>query len=244
MTGAANGISAAVADKMLAGGLSSLIALDLNPKILDVAEAMQSKYPSAHIIPIMADVTDAKAMESAFSTPLSEPLSIVGNCAGVGGMDWEKTIAVDLNAVVHGTTLGLSRMKAEKSEGVIVNISSMAGLAPMSFDPAYTAAKHGVVGYSRCFQHLALKRGIRVNCLCPAFVDTPLVQGLLNDPYLGAAGKQAIDSLGGMIPIDIVSGAFMDLIEDKDHNGTVLTVTNTGGVVPMKFPFHPPPFTK
>jgi hypothetical protein len=83
-----------------------------------------------------------------------------------------------------------------------------------------------------------------VNCLCPAFVDTPLVQGLLNDPNLGAAGKQAIDSLGGMIPMDVVSGAFMDLIENQEHNGAVLTVTNQGGVVPMKFPFDPPPFKK
>ena len=183
-------------------------------------------------------------MEEAFSTPLSQPLSIVGNCAGIGGMDWQKTLNVDLNAVILGTSLGLARMKAEKTDGVVVNISSMAGLAPMAFDPAYTAAKHGVVGYSRCFQHLAPKRGIRVNCLCPAFVDTPLVQGLLNDPNLGAAGKQAIDSLGGMIPMDVVSGAFMDLIENQEHNGAVLTVTNQGGVVPMKFPFDPPPFKK
>jgi hypothetical protein len=42
-------------------------------------------------------------MKEAFSTPLSQPLSIIGNCAGIGGMDWEKTLAVDLNAVIMGT---------------------------------------------------------------------------------------------------------------------------------------------
>jgi len=66
-----------------------------------------------------------------------------------------QTIAVDLSAVIMGTNLALSRFKAQKSGGVVVNVASAAGLAPMSFDPAYTAAKHGVVGFSRCFQHLA-----------------------------------------------------------------------------------------
>jgi len=70
--------------------------------------------------------------------------------------------------------------------------------------------------------------------LCPAFTDTPLVQGLINDPKLGAAGKMAIDSLGGMIPLETVTDAFMELIEDDSHNGTVLTVTNAYGINPMK----------
>ena len=91
-----------------------------------------------------------------------------------------------------------------------INTRSMAGLAPMSFDPVYTAAKHGVVGYSRCFQHL-IKKGIRVNCLCPAFTDTPLVQGLVDDPKFGPAGKMAIESLGGLIPMENVGecGGFL-----------------------------------
>lgn len=114
----------------------------------------------------------------------------------------------------------------------------MAGLAPMSFDPVYTAAKHGVVGYSRCFQHLA-KKNIRVNCLCPAFTDTPLVQGLVNDPKFGAAGKMAIESLGGLIPMENVVAAFMDLVEKTENNGTVMTVTNKHGCMPMKFPLDP-----
>ena len=60
MTGAANGISAAVAEQMLKKGLSSLVAMDLNPKIVEVAEVWQSKYPNTHIIPVVGDVTDAK----------------------------------------------------------------------------------------------------------------------------------------------------------------------------------------
>mmetsp|Transcript_13647 Transcript_13647/g.27911 ORF Transcript_13647/g.27911 Transcript_13647/m.27911 type:complete len:260 (-) Transcript_13647:99-878(-) len=237
LTGAANGISLAVSERLLSSGLSSLIAVDLNPQVEEVARAMKEKYPKAEIIPIVADVTDASAMASAFSTPLPSPLSIVGNCAGIGGMDWERTISVDLNGVIMGTQMGLKRMKEEGTDGVVVNISSMAGLAPMSFDPAYTAAKHGVVGYSRCFSHLHSKRGIRVNCLCPAFVDTPLVRGLMDDPRLGKAGRDAVESLGGMMDMDVVTGAFMDLVEREEYNSAVLTVTKGGGVMKMKFPF-------
>ena len=114
----------------------------------------------------------------------------------------------------------------------------MAGLAPMSFDPAYTAAKHGVVGYSRCFKHLALK-GVRVNCLAPAFTDTPLVRGLLEHPQLGAAGRMAVDERGGLIPMEVVVGGFMELVEDEGNSGAVMTVTNAGGCTPMKFPLDP-----
>ena len=60
MTGAANGISAAVSNQMLKGGLKSLIAMDLNPKIFDVVEELKSKYPDSKIIPVVGDVTDMK----------------------------------------------------------------------------------------------------------------------------------------------------------------------------------------
>jgi len=238
MTGAASGIGLATSKAMLAQGLSSLIAFDRSPEMVAIADDLQQMYPDSKIISHVADVTDPLALKSAFETPLAQPLTIVGNNAGIGGDDWEKTLAVDLAAVIMGTQFALARFKQEAAGGVVINVASMAGLAPMSFDPVYTAAKHGVVGYSRCFQHLA-RKNIRVNCLCPAFIDTPLVQKLVDDPMMGGAGQAAIDSLGGMVPMDKAVGAFMDMIVNEDHNGTCMTVTNANpDPTPMKFPFN------
>ncbi|GMH80561.1 hypothetical protein TrST_g2961 [Triparma strigata] len=240
ITGAASGIGLAASRSMLGKGLQSLVAYDLNPSLPDVAEELRKEFPGTEIITHVADVTDPTSLQAAFATPLDggRPLTIVSNNAGIGGADWEKTLAVDLSAVIMGTSMGLARFKKEAAGGVIVNVASMAGLAPMSFDPVYTAAKHGVVGYSRCFQHL-IKKGIRVNCLCPAFTDTPLVQGLVDDPKFGPAGKMAIESLGGLIPMENVVSAFMGLVENEDNNGAVMTVTNAHGIMPMKFPLDP-----
>ena len=219
ITGAASGIGHAFAKQLLRSGLRSLVAVDFSPSLPAVVEELREEFPEATLRHAVADVTDEAALEAAFDTKLDEPLTIVANNAGIGGADWRKTLAVDLTAVVAGTSLALSRFKSQSTGGVVVNVSSMAGLAPMSFDPAYTAAKHGVVGYSRCFKHLG-RKGVRVNCLAPAFTNTPLVRGLLGHPQLGKAGKAAVDELGGLIPMEVVVGGFMEVRgQAKERSG-------------------------
>lgn len=91
MTGAASGIGLKVSKLMLDKGLiKSLVAVDISPKLMDVAEELSKQYPQATIIPKVADVTDHAALTDAFSTSLDQPLNIVGNNAGIGGLDWEK----------------------------------------------------------------------------------------------------------------------------------------------------------
>src|SRR4030067_798578 len=58
--------------------------------------------------------------------------------------------------------------------GVIVNTASLAGLIAYDQDPIYAATKHGVVGLTRALAFLKEEANIRVNCVCPSFVDTPL----------------------------------------------------------------------
>ena len=60
--------------------------------------------------------------------------------------------------------------------GVIINTASMAGLYPYKDDPVYGAAKAGVVNFTYSLAPWAAKRNIRVNCVCPGVVDTPLVR--------------------------------------------------------------------
>jgi 15-hydroxyprostaglandin dehydrogenase (NAD) len=241
LTGAASGLGKGFSHRLLKEGAGTLLCLDMNEQLLHTqCEEMQVKYQSATIVPIVCDVTDLDALAKAFATKTDVPLSIVANNAGIGDEEkWQMSLALNLNAAIAGTQLGIESFQTNKPEGggVIVNVASMAGLFPVPFGPVYTAGKHGLVGYSRCFQHMA-RKGIRVNCLCPAFVDTPLVQGMLGskDKKIAMAGKFAVESTGGLIPIEMVEDAFYRLIIDSAHNGSVMRVTNGQGAQLHNFP--------
>ena len=244
ITGAASGIGKAMSTRLLGSGVATLLAVDISEVNLHQAcEAFQLSYPSATIVPIICDVTDGEALAVAFKTMVGKapPLSIVVNNAGtaVENVNWKHNVELNLVAAITGTQLGLESFANEPAAegGVVVNVASMAGLFPMAFGPIYSAAKHGLVGYSRCFDHLA-RKNIRVNCLCPAFVDTPLVREMLENgpPKIANSGKLAIDSLGGLIPMKQVEDAFIDLAANEEHVGSVLRVTNAGGAALHRFP--------
>jgi NAD(P)-dependent dehydrogenase (short-subunit alcohol dehydrogenase family) len=81
-----------------------------------------------------------------------------------------------LGANVDGVVFGVRRMEqAMASGGSIVATASLAGLMPMPADPIYTLTKHAVVGYVRAMAPHLAERGIRINAICPGFVDTPIV---------------------------------------------------------------------
>lgn len=89
-------------------------------------------------------------------------------------------------------------MKKEDVNGpsVVINVSSTAGLYPLTASPAYTASKHAVVGYSRAIAPWAKRRGVLVHCICPSFTDTDLVRkGTKQEDF-----KYWVDKVGIMAP--------------------------------------------
>lgn len=97
--------------------------------------------------------------------------------AGVGGSgDDLAGYRRMLGANVDGVVFGVRRMEqVMPSGGSIVATASLAGLMPMPADPIYTLTKHAVVGYVRAIAPRLGERGIRINAVCPGFVDTPIV---------------------------------------------------------------------
>jgi meso-butanediol dehydrogenase/(S,S)-butanediol dehydrogenase/diacetyl reductase len=87
---------------------------------------------------------------------------------------YAKTIRVDLDGVFWGLRYAGRVMVAQK-HGAIVNTASVAGIRGSVGLSAYNAAKHGVVGLTRCAAPEFASAGVRVNCVCPGIVDTPLV---------------------------------------------------------------------
>jgi NAD(P)-dependent dehydrogenase (short-subunit alcohol dehydrogenase family) len=97
--------------------------------------------------------------------------------AGIGGSGddlagYRKMLGVNVDGVVFGVRHLEQRMGAG---GSIVATASLAGLVPMPHDPIYTLTKHAVVGYVRAIAPHLAERGIRINAICPGFVDTPIV---------------------------------------------------------------------
>jgi NAD(P)-dependent dehydrogenase (short-subunit alcohol dehydrogenase family) len=102
---------------------------------------------------------------------------VVTACQDVAVLEdeqWQRILRANLDGVVYGTRELASRLMP--GGGSIVATASLAGLTATPFDPAYTATKHAVVGWVRAAAPALAERGIRLNALCPGFVDTPLVQ--------------------------------------------------------------------
>ena len=90
---------------------------------------------------------------------------------------WGRMLAVHLNGTFYCTREALTLM-SRVNRGAIVNISSVAGLMGMEVASHYAAAKAGILGFTRSVAREVASRGIRVNAICPGFIDTPIL-----DPF-------------------------------------------------------------
>jgi NAD(P)-dependent dehydrogenase (short-subunit alcohol dehydrogenase family) len=124
-------------------------------------------------------------------------LDIACNNAGIGGdmaptadypiESWQRVIDVNLSGVFYGMKQQITQM-LEDGGGAIVNVASILGQVGFANAPAYTAAKHGVVGLTKAaaLEYSAL--GVRVNSVGPAFIHTPMIAALESD----APSQQAL----------------------------------------------------
>ena len=94
--------------------------------------------------------------------------------------DWDMILAINLKGVALGCKHALPIMAAQ-GDGVIINNASINGLVAMPGADAYTAAKGGIIALTRVLAADWGPRGIRVNCICPGAVDTPMVAEILHD---------------------------------------------------------------
>ncbi|WP_413876433.1 SDR family NAD(P)-dependent oxidoreductase [Albidovulum sp.] len=184
VTGAGSGIGAAIARELAASGATVVVAdLDAGHARAVAEEIGGTAFAQA------CDMADPAAVERmvAIAVERTGGLHLLVNNAGIGGplepvgaypLDgWKRVIDVNLNGVFYGHRYAIPAME-KSGGGAIVNISSILGSVGFAHSAAYTAAKHGVVGLTKVAAMEYSARGIRVNAIGPAFIDTPLLDNL------------------------------------------------------------------
>jgi NAD(P)-dependent dehydrogenase (short-subunit alcohol dehydrogenase family) len=189
VTGGGSGIGRAVAERFADAG-ARVAVLDID---LAAAEATVGALGGLGGLAIEADVADSLAVEGAFEWAAGEfgGLDIVVNNAGVGSVralhrytdeEWAHLVGVNLTGVFHCIRAGIPHLRGSGG-GSIVNVSSLSGLRPTRGEGPYSAAKAGVIALTA---NAALEYGpeIRVNCVSPGVIETPLTGPLLANPAL------------------------------------------------------------
>ena len=129
------------------------------------------------------------------------------NNAGIGGAqapagevdiaDWDRVIAINLNGVLYGMRYQIPAMlKAGARRCAIVNMASIHGAVAAPGNGAYTAAKHGVVGLTRNAAAEYGAQGLRVNCVGPAYIETPLLANLPDEHRKALVARHPLGRLG------------------------------------------------
>ena len=129
------------------------------------------------------------------------------NNAGIGGAaaptgevdvtDWQRVIDINLNGVLYGMRYQIPAMlKAGAAKCAIVNMASIHGMVAAIGNSAYTAAKHGVVGLTKNAAAEYGPEGLRINCVGPGYIETPLLANLPKEHKDALIGKHPMGRLG------------------------------------------------
>jgi NAD(P)-dependent dehydrogenase (short-subunit alcohol dehydrogenase family) len=170
VTGGGSGIGRAMAIQFAKEGANVLIAELDELSGRSVADEIGSTAAFHR-----CDTSNEEDVQSALSATQERfgGVDTIVNNAGVSQKDWDTTIAVNLSGVYYGCKYGAEKL-ASTGGGSIINLSSILGLVGIGAEDGYVAAKHGVYGLTKNFAIAFAQRGVRVNCINPGWIETPM----------------------------------------------------------------------
>ncbi|KEY63866.1 hypothetical protein S7711_10057 [Stachybotrys chartarum IBT 7711] len=210
VTGAASGIGCAIANYL--GERGAILSLaDVQRGDLDkLAAEISTRHSDIKVVTTTVDVSNSDQVSAWMSKTVAEfgHLDGAANFAGVRGGTlktfekledhlWEPVLSVNLMGVVHSLR---EQLKVLSPGGSIVNAASVAGLRslPWPGNGPYVAAKHAIVGLTKSAAREYGEKGIRVNCVCPGAIDTPILDLPVDvdEKAYAAALNQALPRVG------------------------------------------------
>jgi NAD(P)-dependent dehydrogenase (short-subunit alcohol dehydrogenase family) len=196
VTGGASGIGLAIANLFAAQGATVLL-LDVDAAKSAAAAASIREATGAQVAPFACNVSSLESVQSTFAS-IGAPLDILVNCAGIAHVgnlqstsleDFERLFAVN----VRGTYLCMQtalQFMLDARRGVMLNLASIAATAGIPDRFAYSMTKGAVLSMTLSVARDYIAHGIRCNCISPARVHTPFVDGFLAANYPGQEAEK------------------------------------------------------
>ena len=238
VTGAGSGLGQATAHKF-AGDGATVACLDIaQDAVIDTANAVAAAGGTARAY--RADVSDPESVRAAVvgaASDLGRP-SVVVTCAGIGRFfhshempfaDWQRIIGVNLTGTFLTVQAALPYLL--DGGGSVVTIASNAGLMGQPYSAAYCSSKAGVVNLTKALAVEYLKRKVRVNCVAPGGIETPLQEAFMEMPE-GVTYKDLrsiMTPLGNSTP-DEIANIVAFVASDECRYMTAAVVSVDGGL--------------
>lgn len=243
ITGAASGIGAATAKTFVDHGARVVLG-DIQD---EAGEGLATALGGAsQAIFRHCNVTEEAEVQALVEVAVSEfgQIDVIFNCAGIVGAvgpmsttpaeEWKLTIDIMVNGVFYGMKHA-SRYMKEAGSGSIISMSSTAGVMGGLGPHAYTAAKHAVVGMTKNLAAEVGGCGVRVNCIAPAAMATPMVADVVTGDHRNL--DETINTLAGLSPLKGRAGLAQDvanaalwLASDESGYTSGLTLTVDAGL--------------
>ncbi len=232
VTGGGGGVGFACAEALVVAGYRPVLLGRQGDRL----EAARDRL-DGDVEVIVADVTDRAGMQRAVAwveDQVGPPLILV-NAAGMAASApllppddelWRRTLDVNLTGTWIASTACLPAMRAAR-RGFICNIASTAALQGYAYTAAYVASKHGVLGLTRAMAEDLQGKGVRVNAICPGFLDTPMTDRTVQNiiAQTGMSAEDARETLakmntsGRLIRPEEVAAQMLSLLRDDRQHG-------------------------
>jgi NAD(P)-dependent dehydrogenase (short-subunit alcohol dehydrogenase family) len=236
VTGAAKGIGRATAEQFARAG-ARVALIDLDDREACVAAAAMG----SDVLALIADVSRPEDVGRAVARSIEAfgRIDVLVNNAGIHfaraideytDEEWHRILSVNLTGAFNMIRAALPALR--RSKGSIVSVSSMTGLVGQGRGAAYVASKGGLIAMTKALALELAPDGIRVNCVCPAGVDTPLMRtwaSTLDDPEAVLRGQAAMHLLDRLATADEIASAILFLASPAASFITGIALPVEGG---------------